>query len=224
VTAHAKANLRAYRLFAGPAGRRDDDRPALRRLSSESAQALPEEVQKADLAVIRDQVSLFDRLLVHDELPKILDLGGRDFTRFFTIASETGFFEEARRLSIEPVLFYCIDETTATLETARRINREWPELMLVFVANEGAALLGEDPLATLAQYPSERNFQIPALDNVLWRPIDRPGFSLSRFLLAPPADMSIVVRRALQVWIAQIFAQFQSFELRIAMESTDFLK
>ena len=74
--------------------------------ASPFASRFPDEAQGVDLAAIRDQVSLFDRLLVHDEIPKIVDLGVRDFPRFFAIAREVGFFEEAKRLSIEPVLFY----------------------------------------------------------------------------------------------------------------------
>ena len=36
--------------------------------------------------------------------------------------------------------------------------------------------------------------------------------------------MSIVVRAALKAWIAPIFTQFQSFELRLELEGAEFLK
>ncbi len=51
-----------------------------------------------------------------------------------------------------------------------------------------------------------------------------PSLSLTRFLLAPPSDMSIVLRAALRNWILQSFTQFQSFELRLELEASEYLR
>ena len=45
------------------------------------ASRFPEEAQPVDLAVIRDQVSLFDRMLVHDGIPKISRASSRSPAR-----------------------------------------------------------------------------------------------------------------------------------------------
>ena len=187
------------------------------------ASRFPNEARVTDLAMIQGQISLFDRLLVNDETAKVVDVWNRSFKQFFSIVREVGFIEEARRLSIEPVILFNVDETMACLEAAMQIKRQWPEISMVIVNNEGAAPLHEEVHDILAHYPSERNFQIPALDPIVQKAMEKPGFSLSRFLLAPPTDMSIVVRTALRVWLGRVFAQFQSFELRIALSDTPFL-
>jgi hypothetical protein len=187
------------------------------------ATRFPQEVRITDLTAIQGQISLFDRLLVHDEVPKIVDVWNRSFKQFFSIAREVGFIEEARRLSIEPIVLFMIDDSNASLEAVIQMTTTWPDLSIVIVNNEGAAPLGENPHDILDLYPVERNFLIPPLDPIVQRAIDKPGFSLSRFMLAPPSDMSIVVRSALRVWLNRTFAQFNSFELRMAMSDTPFL-
>ncbi len=187
------------------------------------ASRFPREARVTNLSVIQGQISLFDRLLVNDETPKIVDVWNRSFKHFFAIVREVGFIEEARRLSVEPIILYVADETTSSLESALQINRQWPDLTLVIVNNEGAAPMGAEVHDILARYPSEHDLQIPPLDPIVQKIIERPGFSLSRFMLAPPTDMSIVVRTALRVWINRNFAQFQSFELRMTMSDTPFL-
>ncbi len=42
----------------------------------------PEAVTIADAATIEGQVAMFDRLLVHDETPKIVDVWHRSYSRF----------------------------------------------------------------------------------------------------------------------------------------------
>jgi hypothetical protein len=96
--------------------------------------------------------------------------------------------------------------------------------MMVAVNNEGAAPMGRDADDILARYPTGRNFQIPALDPAVARIMAGLGVSLSRFLLAPPTDMPIVTRAELRAWIGRVFAQFNSFEMRRAMDETEYLR
>lgn len=42
--------------------------------------------------------------------------------------------------------------------------------------------------------------------------------------MSPPPEMSIVIRAALKAWIAPIFTQFRSFELRQELDGAKFLK
>ncbi len=86
---------------------------------------------------------------------------------------------------------------------------------------------------TAARRPSAANslrairgahiLKIGALDPVLRNAIDDPTFSLSRFMLAPPTGMSIVVRSGLRDWLVRIFAQLRSFELRMTLERAEHL-
>jgi hypothetical protein len=184
---------------------------------SRFAERFPRDVIIADLAAIKGQISLFDRLLVHDGTPKVVDLWSRSWKTFFQMVQEIGFIEEARRLGVEPIVLLVVDQTTDCLDAASGLLAQWPDLLLVLVRNDGAAPVLEDKGDVLAHYPTARSFEIPALDPIVAQAMERRDLSLSRFLLAPPSDLSIVIRTALRVWLTRIFAQFQSFELRIAM-------
>ena len=57
----------------------------------------PERRTSSTSATIKGQISLFDRLLVADETPKIVDVWHRSYERLFSTIAEIGFLEEARR-------------------------------------------------------------------------------------------------------------------------------
>lgn len=182
----------------------------------------PRETQIADLAAVKGQISLFDRLLVHDDTPRIVDLWARSWKLFFNMVLEIGFIEEARRLGIEPIVLLVVDESSECLEAANSLLGLWPDLQLAIVRNEGAAPAESVAFDPLARFPVSQSFEIPALDPIVARAMEREDVSLSRLLLAPPSDMSIVVRTALRSWLSRVFAQFQSFELRLAMRDSAF--
>ncbi len=176
-----------------------------------------------DIRDIKGQISLFDRLLVADETPKIVDVWHRSFEHLFSTIAEIGFFEEARHNGVEPIILFQTDSTESAAISALTLVTTWPELWLSVIHNEGAAPLGEDALDILARYPSRNKFVIPALEGPIARTLEDPALSLSRFLLETPMDMSIVVRAALKGWLIPIFTQFQSFQLRLDLQSSDFL-
>lgn len=68
-----------------------------------------------------------------------------------------------------------------------------------------------------------RSFKIGRIDPLLQATIDKPGFSLSQFMRAPPADMSIVLRAGLRDWVWRVFSQFKSFELRMTLSESEHL-
>jgi hypothetical protein len=191
---------------------------------SQFAACFPNVAKVADIAAVKGQITIFDQLLVHDEIPKIIDVWSHSYRQFFKIVREIGFFEETRRLSVQPIVLFMADRQPSSVEAAQTLRRQWPDLGMVIVNNEGAAPLGADVYDRLALYPSERTFQIPLLDPNFRQAIEEPGFSLSRFLIAPPTNMSLVVRSGLRSWIARVFAQFQSFELRMAMQDSEYLR
>jgi hypothetical protein len=183
----------------------------------------PHAVTVVDAARIQGQVAMFDRLLVHDETPKIVDVWHRSYEAFLETVDQIGFMEEARRMMIQPIALFHADATAASLAAAQALARRWPELLMVVVTNKGAAPLGQDGVDILAQFPSARRFVIGALDASSRIAFEAPGFSMSAFLLSPPSDLSIVVGTALRAWVAPILTQFRTFELQIAMAGAQFL-
>jgi hypothetical protein len=183
----------------------------------------PAETTVADLSVTRGQIALFDRLLVPSPEVRIVDIWTRSYRQFFAQASDIGFFEEAERLDLQPIVLFMTNGSFDAVDAADEIARTWPELPMIVVSNEGAAPLGEAVHDHLASFPTDRNFQIPELDPIMRRHIENPNFSLSRFLLYPPSDMSLVVRADLRTWLRSVFAQFHSYHLRNALEGTRYL-
>ncbi|BBU61233.1 hypothetical protein MSC49_11680 [Methylosinus sp. C49] len=184
----------------------------------------PDRTRVIDTADIRGQISLFDRLLIDDGTPKIVDVWQRAYDRFFKTVKEIGFVEEARARGVQPILLFHADHTDSALASAKFLSAAWPDLPMLIVQNEGAAPLGAYAHETLGQYPTTRRFLIGALDGAVAKTLDEPDLSLSRMLVSPPPDMSIVIRAALKAWIAPIFTQFRSFELRHELDGAQFLK
>jgi hypothetical protein len=183
----------------------------------------PQNVTIVDAARVEGQVAMFDKLLVHDEQPKIVDVWHRSYGRFIETMGQIGFMDEARQAMVQPIVLFHADASSASLAASLALSARWPELSIVIVTNKGVAPLGPDASDILAQFPSSRRIIIGALDASARECFEAPNFSLSNFLAAPPSDMSIVTRTGLRAWAAPVFTQFQTFELQASMQGAQFL-
>jgi hypothetical protein len=174
----------------------------------------PDIVRAIDASDIKGQIALFDRLLRPDGVTRVVDVWRRVYPKFVETVREIGFVEEARRVGIEPVFLYHPEATQLSFDTALRLRRYWPDLQLVLVHNEGANPQSPEGAELLRRLPAHGRFVVAALPEPVARILDGPSLSLSQFLRAPPPEVSIVVRAALRTWIAPVFTQFRSFELR----------
>ena len=184
----------------------------------------PERSVIADLTRIEGQMKLFDGLLEHNQKVRIVDLWHRSWDTFIETVEQIDIFSETEKQNIRPVFVFVADASAKSLEAASALVRRFPKVTLVVVHNEGAASLGTRALDELSRYPTNRTFEIPALHPAMRVFLEDPTFSFARFLMAPPTTMSIVVRAGLRQWTARIFAQFQSFELRLAMDEARYLR
>ena len=165
-----------------------------------------------DLDKVPGQMALFDRLLVPDAQPRIIDLHHRVFTRFFAVAEQIGFQQEAHRNGMEPIIIFHVDATNESLAAARKLAQRRPSIRCVFAADRGAPSAGTHAYEWLARYPAEEKLVIGALDSETRALFDRPEFSLGRMLEAPPTTHSIVHLTALKAWLTPIFRQMRRFE------------
>ncbi|KAF2990578.1 hypothetical protein OGR47_01880 [Methylocystis sp. MJC1] len=177
-----------------------------------------------DIGDVKGQISLFDRLLVADDAPKIVDVWSRSYDQLFATIAEIGFLEEARNAGVEPIILFQSDSSQTAASNARLLNTTWPNLWLTVIHNEGAAPLRAEALDILAHYPARGKLVIPKLESAIAAALDDVDVSLSTFLCAPPSHISIVVRAALKAWLLPIFTQFQSFEMRMNLQSSEFLR
>lgn len=188
------------------------------------AEWFPQRSQVIDVNDVKGQITLFDRLLLCDETPKIVDVWSRSYDRLFSTIAEIGYFEEARQSGVLPVILYQVDATQSTANSALSLVATWPELWITAIQNEGAAPLGFDAHDILSLYPTRGKFVIPALEGPIAKALEDPYLSLTDFLQDPPQELSIVVRAALKGWILPIFTQIQSFQLRLDLQSSEFLR
>lgn len=120
-----------------------------------------------DLYDVRGQISLFDRLLVADGAPKIVDVWSRAFDQFFATIAEIGFLEEARRAGVEPIVLYQSDSTATAASNARLLNTTWPKLWLTAIHNEGSAPLAPHAHEILSHYAARGKLVIPKLESAI---------------------------------------------------------
>ncbi|HEY0146771.1 MAG: hypothetical protein WDN29_04695 [Methylovirgula sp.] len=183
------------------------------------ARRFPDEAIVADISTIQGQMALIDPLLENDSIPKIIDLWHRSFEAFFTLIDHTGFIAEARSRGVEPILLYVDDGAPRAVDVAARIGARYPGLQVMIVQNQMVSPEAADEPGG----PALRSFKIGRIDPLLQATIDKPGFSLSQFMRAPPSDMSIVLRAGLRDWVWRVFSQFKSFELRMTLSESEHL-
>src|SRR5260370_35368019 len=69
-------------------------------------------------------MAFFERLIAdNDRIANVIDLSHRTFKSFFTVVEEIGFFEEARRRAIEPLILFIIDADPKSPEAYAGLHR-----------------------------------------------------------------------------------------------------
>ncbi len=70
---------------------------------------LPRVTETADIADTFGKMQLMDRLIVHDGVAKVVDLGFHAFDEFFRMTNEIGFLKEAVRRHVVPITLFVAD-------------------------------------------------------------------------------------------------------------------
>jgi len=70
---------------------------------------LPRLTETADVMDTFGKMQLMDRLIVHDGIAKVIDLGFHAFDEFFKMTNEIGFLKEAARRSVAPIVLFVAD-------------------------------------------------------------------------------------------------------------------
>src|SRR6266850_7697609 len=70
---------------------------------------LPRLTETAEVMDTFSKMQLMDRLIVHDGVAKVIDLGFHAFDEFFKMTNEIGFMKEAVRRGVAPVILFVAD-------------------------------------------------------------------------------------------------------------------
>jgi hypothetical protein len=173
-------------------------------------------VSVVDTARAKGQVALFDRLLTHDSLPKIIDVNHRFYRDFLNTVDEIGFLDEAALAMVQPIFLFHSVATEPSREEFRNLSRRWRKLCLVAVFNKGVIIPG----SRMPEITGPTRFIIGALDSVARTCFEAADFSLTDFTNTPPLDMSFVTHMALRIWIKTVFDQFRLFEIAMATQGS----
>ena len=171
------------------------------------ADYLPQFTTTADISDIRGQMAFFDRLIADNDGAKIVDLSHRTFKDFFTVVEKIGFFEEARRRSIEPLILFLVDPDPKSPQAYAILRRRFTQASLLPVRNR----VSDDEASPDAGTPPA-SLEIALLDFALRAVIDRQAFS---FCELEQAGLSDAVDDELRDWVADVFLQFREVELRL---------
>ncbi|MEX0752015.1 MAG: hypothetical protein WD073_03720 [Xanthobacteraceae bacterium] len=178
---------------------------------------LPGYTAKADVAGIKGQMALFDRLIADDKTAKIVDLAPAAFDQFFAVSREIGFIDDARQRGIEPVALFMTDPDRASIQAYAGLQSRMPEMVLVPVYNEAVAKGRRNranfPLSRAVSVP----MYIPALPPLLHHYIEKPPFSFADFRSTPPGDIPLDVYMELHRWMRRAFVEFRELELRLLL-------
>jgi hypothetical protein len=179
---------------------------------------LPGYTEKAEVTDIEGQMTLFDRLIVADRMPKVVDLAPAAFRQFFSVMRQIGFIDDARGRGIEPVALFMAAPDAVSARAYAGLRGQLPEMVLVPVYNEAVArgqrARENYPLARAAAVP----IRIPTLVPWLYRYLEKPPFSFADFRSTPPQEIPLDIYMQLHRWMRRVFVEFRELELRLLLD------
>jgi hypothetical protein len=179
---------------------------------------LPRFAVAADVRETRDQMALFDQLIVPDEKSKVIDVGTGSFEGFFDILKNLDFLEEARRRNIEAVILFAVNPDPLSIKAYRMLLQRFADITLIPVLNEafvrGFHYRDDFPAQRAVAVP----LQIPLLSPFIRTIVDTPPFSFSEFRRGLSDDIPEHLAGEMHSWLKRAFLQLRELELRLLLE------
>src|ERR1043165_1721869 len=166
---------------------------------------LPRLTETADVMDTFGKMQLMDRLIVHDGVAKVIDLGFHAFDEFFKMTNEIGFLKEATRRSSAPIVLFVADTDRVSARAYPTLREQIPLKTLITVDNE-YVVRGELPEAMGAG----RVLRITALPSFLKTYVGRLSFSFTDYL-RNERDSSTELHQ----WIRRNYISFRELEFSL---------
>jgi len=166
---------------------------------------LPRITETADVVDTFGKMQLMDRLIVHDGVAKVIDLGFHAFDEFFKMTHQIGFLKEAARRGVAPVVLFVADTDRVSARSYPTLQEYFPAKALITIDNEHV-VRGELPAAMAAG----RVLRISALPSFLKTYVDRVSFSFTDYL-RNERDSSTELHQ----WIRRNYTAFRELELSL---------
>ena len=179
------------------------------------ADYLPRLTTVVDIGDTRGQMALFDRLIAGGGGATVIDLSHRAFRNFFGIAQDIGFFQEARRAAIEPLVLFIASLEPKSARIYGVLRRALTQASLLPVRNKIERRALHDG-GTHPDAPKEAQMdalEIALLDFPLRARIDDKAFSFCELWRSASPDLSDESEDELLDWMEHAFFQFTKLEL-----------
>ena len=168
---------------------------------------LPRVTETSDIETTFGKMALMDRIIVHDGIAKVVDLGYHAFDEFFGMCEEIGFIKEAARRGIAPIILFVGDSDRASLRGFSTLQKTIPRTALAVVDNE---------FITKGELPDVmrdgRMLRIGGLPAFIKTYIDRPNFSFTHYL-RNEKDTSTELHQ----WTRDGYFKFRELELGLIL-------
>jgi hypothetical protein len=182
------------------------------------AQFLPQVAKRADIGDTRGQIALFDRLIVDDAVPKIVDVSAHTFDPFFKVMSEIDFAGEARLQSVKPVILFAANPDPLSAKSYLRLAQTFPHVALTPVYNDeiarGLFVRDRFPALNAIGLP----LRLPILSPNLRKIVETVPFSFTQFRRSTGL-LSETLESELSSWLKRIYLQFRELELRLLLSN-----
>ena len=173
---------------------------------------LPAYTAAASINDIRGEMALFDRLVLPDRVPKIVDLSHTLLDKFFTLFAKLDFAREAQRRGVSPMVLFVGDPDDRARQGYKMLMDRFPDLPLVPVLNEAIGQIerygGNFPATRRGGPP----VTIPSLSLVLRSVIEKREFSFLAY-----AAKTMDGTTELYGWIRRTFVTFRELEVRLLL-------
>jgi hypothetical protein len=197
-----------------------DDRPVtafdLAEEGSQLADFLPDCTISIDINDRRGQTEFFNTLISDRNTIQVIDLGHRNFRNFFTVIQKIGFFDEARRHAIEPLLLFMMDSDPTSAQAYSILQRWFADVLILPVRNQAVTegMIDGDTFANTSAVPVSP--EIPALQPLLQTLVKHQSFSFAQFWCRALERFPARLENDLRRWMERIFSQFRQIETLLA--------
>ena len=169
---------------------------------------LPRLTETADVMDTFGKMQLMDRLIVHDGIAKVVDLGFHAFDEFFRMTHEIGFLKEATRRSVAPIILFVADTDRVSARSYPVLREQIPLKALITIDNE-YVVRGELP-ETMGM---GRVMRITALPSFLKTYVGRLSFSFTDYL-RQERDSSTELHQ----WVRRNYLTLRDLELKLTLQ------
>ena len=196
----------------------------------------PYDTVVADIAEVRDQMTLFDTLAARAPEARVVDVTHYAFRKFFKVMQDSHFAPEARARQVEPVIFYIADRNPDAYEEGRVLRERFDDCAMVLVENAFVGRVKELTRRSAGYRAFEAHdlpMVLPPLDLAIADAIDDPAVSLSDIMSRPlsrsadahPAGLTFEQQTQVRGWLVQVFREIhrvtRAVENRAAALSSD---